>query len=122
MIYLLSVVNNQLVKTVADIPFKETVTYDLLIALFTGVLSCVVFFSILRIFRPNIKTCGVICKTEVNDELGHKKNLYYLKFYNWSFSDVENVSVDLYLMEDFFHGSAKNYKNNLDLPNRNSNI
>jgi hypothetical protein len=94
----------------SEILFKETVTYDLLIALITGVLSCLIFFGILRIFRPNIKTCNVICKKEITDSSGNKSNQYSIKFYNMTFSDIENVSVDLFLMEDYFHGTAKNYK------------
>lgn len=99
-----------LLQEKSEILFKDTVTYDLLIALITGVLSCVIFFGILRVFRPNIRTCNVICKNVITDKLGNKINRYCIKFYNSSFSDIENVSVDLFLMEDYFHGTAKNYK------------
>jgi hypothetical protein len=43
-----------------DVPFKETILYDLLIALLTGLISSVLFFAILRIFAPRIKTCNII--------------------------------------------------------------
>ena len=69
----------------SEILFKETVTYDLLIALITGVLSCLIFFGILRVFKPKIKTCNVICKNVVTDKLGNITNRYCIKFYNNSF-------------------------------------
>ena len=84
--------------------FRDTFWYDLIMAVLTGVLSATVFFLSLRIFKPKIKTCGKICK--VNDNGTIK---YYAKFYNSTRSDIENVSVTLHLLEDYYNGSAKNY-------------
>jgi hypothetical protein len=102
--------NTFLIITKAEsvIEFGDTVWYDLLIALFTGVLSCVIFYLALRVFKPQIKTCSIICK-EI-DETGIEKPEYYLKFINKTFSDIENVSISLLLIEDFLHGSGKNFR------------
>ncbi len=88
--------------------FGDTVWYDLLMALFTGVLSCVIFYLTLRVFKPRIKTCSVICK-EIEISGGKQKVEYYLKFINTTFSDIENVSINLLLIEDYIHGSGKNF-------------
>lgn len=94
-------------EAVAPKEFGDTVWYDLLIALFTGFLSCVIFFLVLRVFKPRIKTCSIICK-EV-DDAGVEKPEYYLKFINKTYSDIENVSISLLLIEDFLHGTGKNF-------------
>lgn len=88
--------------------FGDTFWYDLLIALFTGVLSCVIFYLALRVFKPRIKTCSVICK-EVEVIGSVKKIEYYLKFINKTYSDIENVSINLLLIEDYLHGTGKNF-------------
>lgn len=90
-------------------PFGDTVWYDLLIALFTGLLSCILFFLMLRIFKPRIRTCNVICKTNDTED-GNPIVKYYVKFYNKTYSDIENVSVNLLLLEDYRNGSGKNFK------------
>jgi hypothetical protein len=46
----------------SEILFKETVTYDLLIALITGVLSCLIFFGILRVFKQKKKPVMLFAK------------------------------------------------------------
>ncbi len=101
---------NKLAPVVKSIPFKETVTYDLLLALITGTISSVIFFSILRIFRPRIKTCNVISKMPYTDTDGSIKYSYHFKFINKTYADIENVSLELMLMEDYFNGEGKNFK------------
>lgn len=86
--------------------FGETVWYDLLIALFTGILSCLIFYLVLRIFKPNIKTCSIICK-ELESLYNEIITRYYFKFINKTYSDIENISISLLLIEDYIHGSGK---------------
>jgi hypothetical protein len=88
--------------------FGETVWYDLLIALFTGILSCLIFYLVLRIFKPNIKTCSIICK-ELESLDNEITTRYYFKFINKTYSDIENISINLLLIEDYIHGSGKNF-------------
>jgi len=84
--------------------------YDLIIALITGLLAAALFFLALRIWKPRIKIGSKIVKTEKTDEKGNKTYIYTFKFINKTISNIENVSIDLFLMEDYFNGSAKNYK------------
>nr|WP_042294922.1 hypothetical protein [Nonlabens ulvanivorans] len=94
--------------------FKDTVLYDLLIALLIGVISGViaslVFFLILRIFKPKISISPQITRAIRKNDEGEDEYVYKFKFINNTRSDIENVSIDLFLMEDYFNGSAKNYK------------
>jgi hypothetical protein len=94
---------------VVEIPFRETLSYDLLLAVITGIISSIIFFAILRIFRPRIKTCNIIAKKAITKENGETRYEYYFKFINNTYSDIENVSIELLLMEDYFHGSNKNF-------------
>lgn len=89
--------------------FKDSVVYDLLIAILTGLLSAGAFFLVLRVFKPRIKICDKITKMPIVLEDGTDSFKYQFKFYNATASNIENVSIDLFLMEDFFHGSAKDY-------------
>jgi hypothetical protein len=50
------------IKVGVEVAFRDTVAYDLIIALVTGIVSSVIFFIILRIFSPKIKTCNIIAK------------------------------------------------------------
>lgn len=95
--------------------FKNTVAYDLLMVTGTGVLSGIIaaaiFFLILRIFKPKIVISDKIVKQlRTNRKDGETEYVYKFKFINMSKSDIENVSIDFFLMEDFFNGSAKNFK------------
>lgn len=90
--------------------FRDTLAYDLIIALITGLLAAALFFLALRIWKPRIKIGSKIVKTEKTDEKGNKTYIYTFKFINKTISNIENVSIDLFLMEDYFNGSAKNYK------------
>lgn len=100
-------------EVIEDIPFHETVAYDLLIAFGTGVLSGLiaagVFFLILRVFKPRIEISDKIVRQIITSE-GKIEVLYKFKIINKTRSNIENVSIDLFLMEDFFNGSAKNYR------------
>lgn len=86
----------------------------MLIALGTGIISGVIaasiFFIALRIFKPRIVISDKIVKKLRTNEDGSKEWFYVFKFINKTKSDIENVSIDLFLMEDYFSGSAKNYK------------
>lgn len=95
-------------EIVLEKSFGDTFWYDLLIALFTGVLSCLIFYLALRIFKPNIKTCSIVCK-EIETFDDKTKTRYYFKFINKTYSDIENVSINLLLIEDYIHGSGKNF-------------
>ncbi|OXB04954.1 hypothetical protein [Flavobacterium pectinovorum] len=95
-------------EIVLEKSFGDTFWYDLLIALFTGVLSCLIFYLALRIFKPNIKTCSILCK-EIETFDDKTKTRYYFKFINKTYSDIENVSINLLLIEDYIHGSGKNF-------------
>lgn len=90
--------------------FRDTLAYDLIIALVTGIMAAAVFFLALRIWKPNIKISDKIVKTLKQDENGDDYYDYTFKFINKTRSNIENVSLDLFLMEDYFNGSAKNYK------------
>tara|TARA_R110002033_G_C3837675_1_gene234529 strand:- start:401 stop:967 length:567 start_codon:yes stop_codon:yes gene_type:complete len=92
-----------------QLTFKETVAYDLLIAILTGLLSAGAFFLVLRVFKPKIKICDKITRIPIKLEDGTDSFKYQFKFYNATYSNIENVSIDLFLMEDFFHGSGKDY-------------
>lgn len=100
---------NKTIPVVEAIPFKETVWYDLLLALITGIISSVIFFGILRVFKPRIKTCNIISKSPYKDDDGNIKYNYHFKFINKTFADIENVSLELMLMEDYFNGTSKNF-------------
>jgi len=93
--------------------FRETMAYDLILAIGTGVVSgiiaALIFFLILRIFKPIILISDKIVKQMVIKE-GKEVFYYVFKFINMTKSDIENVSIDLFLMEDYFNGNAKNYK------------
>lgn len=90
--------------------FRDTLVYDLIIAILTGVIAALVFFLILRIFKPRIKICDKIAKTQKKDKDNKIYYAYVFKFINKSWSNIENVSIDVFLMEDYFNGSAKNYR------------
>lgn len=101
------------IENIESVPFSQTVAYDLLIATCTGVLSGLiaagVFFLILRIFKPKIVISDKIVKQTITTG-GNTEILYKFKIINKTRSNIENVSIDLFLMEDFFNGSAKNYR------------
>jgi len=99
-----------LILETTNVAFKDTIIYDLLIALITGVLSCVLFFLALRVFKPCIKTCNIICKEVDHDENGTEIVKYYFKFINMTWADIENVSINLLLLEDYINGSGKNFR------------
>jgi len=98
------------------IPSLETsILYDLGLALGIGVVSgliaTAIFFAFMRYFIPKIVFGNVISK-ELNEE--HKgdtpKYKYYIKFYNDTGVNIDNVSIDLLLMEAYINGTGKNFK------------
>ena len=108
MLYLVFVLN-------ANAPaFRDTLAYDLIIALLVGVVSGIIasglFFLVLRIFKPRIRIAKEIVKQIINKENGEIEIHYWFKFINMTKADIENISIDLFLMEDYFNGSAKNYE------------
>src|SRR5690606_15054889 len=72
-------------------------------------IAAAIFFLILRFFKPNIKISDKIARQSKETESGIE-HVYVFKFINKTKSNIENVSIDLFLMEDYFNGSAKNYK------------
>lgn len=105
---------NQTTEILAKIPFRETLAYDLLIALGIGVVAGIIasslFFLVLRVFKPKIVICDKIVKEIKKKTYGEVEFVYRFKIINKTRANIENVSIDLFLMEDYFNGSAKNYK------------
>ncbi|WP_291870581.1 hypothetical protein [Maribacter sp.] len=103
----------QTTDVVVEYVFRESLEYDLLIATITGILSGIIasglFFLTLRVFKPKIQIASKIVKQQTTNDLGEPEIIYWFKFINMTKADIENVSIDLFLMEDFFNGSAKNY-------------
>jgi hypothetical protein len=90
-------------------PYSDII-YDLILAILTGTIATLIFFFTLRIFKPNIIISNKIIKVSQIDSQGKTIISYAFKFINKTRSDIENVAIDLFLMEDYFHGTAKNYK------------
>ncbi|MEP5829723.1 MAG: hypothetical protein ABJ300_05610, partial [Maribacter dokdonensis] len=93
--------------------FRDTLGYDLMIATITGILSGIIasslFFLALRVFKPKIIISDKIVRQQTTNEEGDQIIVYWFKFINMTKADIENVSIDLFIMEDYFNGSAKNY-------------
>lgn len=101
--------NSQEVEQILT-PFRDTLAYDLIIALLTSLMAAGAFFLFLRIFKPKISISDKIVRTSKTNENGDTEYKYVFKIINKTRADIENVSIDLFLMEDYFNGSAKNYK------------
>ena len=101
-------------KIMRDYPVKNML-YDLTLALitgvFSGILAAAMFFLILRIWKPNIAISDKIVKQIKTNASGEEEIFYYFKFVNKTKADLENVSIDLVLREEYYNGNSKNYTN-----------
>ncbi|MBA7590790.1 hypothetical protein ES708_32929 [subsurface metagenome] len=91
--------------------FWYFVVYSLMIGIVAGVVAAFVWFLIINWFKPKIKIGEVIGKTTLKfDEKEDESKVYLMKFINYTKPNIENVSIDLFLMFDYFHGNHKNYR------------
>ncbi len=87
-------------------PFLDTI----LTGVIAGVIAAFVFFLIMQSVKPRIKISDKICRTMVPSSENGITKKFMMKFYNLTWSNIEDVSIDLFLMEDYFNGSAKDFK------------
>lgn len=88
--------------------------FELITGLLTGFLSGIfvtVFLFIVRLgMRPKIKISPVIVeRVRKNKETNEENTVWQIKLINKTLFNIENISLDLFIMEDYFHGDAKNY-------------
>lgn len=105
--------NTDTLLEAVQIPFRDTLTFDLLMALgigvISGVIAALIFFLIMRVLKPRIIISNKIVKECVKKDDGTEEFVYRFKFINKTRSNIENVSIDLFLMEEYFNGTGKNY-------------
>ncbi len=80
------------------------VVYGIIISLVSGVVSAFIFFMMLRLFRPNIEISNEIVRFTEDGKEKHK-----FKFINKTRSSVVNVSIRMFLIEEYKHGTGKNF-------------
>lgn len=89
---------------------------DFLLALVTGVVSGVIaayfYLRLTQLRKPKMEIGKCICKSvrPKNESATEKETVYHIKFINFTKHNIENISLDLFLMKDYFYGNGKNYK------------
>lgn len=80
-----------------------------------GVISAYVFYLLMRYFKPVIEISEKIVKERLRDDRGQfilNENgeyiyEYLIKIINKTKSDIEDVSYQLFILEDYFKGDGK---------------
>lgn len=102
---------------------------SLIIGIVSGVISAIIFYFIMMSVKPDIRISNVIAKerkvdsnaTPILDAEGNFVYEYVIKIINYTKSDVEDVSYQLSIMEDWFRGNGKMYESReLDFEKSNS--
>lgn len=90
---------------------------SLFIGVVSGIISAVIFYYIMMSVKPDIKISSQIAKERkvdnnenpILDANGNYIYEYVIKIINYTKSDVEDVSYQLFIMEDWFRGNGKIY-------------
>lgn len=86
----------------------ETIIITLVFGVIAGVISAVTFYYLMKLIKPNIEISEHIARRKI-DNNGVMEYEYVIKIINHTSSNVEDVSYQLFIMEDYFHGTGKNY-------------
>jgi len=98
---------NEIVKEWMTINL-ETILITLIFGVIAGVISAITFYYLMKMIKPNIEISEHIARRQV-DNNGKMEYEYVIKIINRTKSNVEDVSYQLFIMEDYFHGTGKNY-------------
>jgi hypothetical protein len=100
----------------------DSIIITLSFGVIAGVISAITYYFILRIIKPKIIISPYIAKSKIkvkkeitNPDTGEteiteiEEYEYVIKIINKTKSNVEDVSYQLFIMEDYLHGTGKNY-------------
>lgn len=94
------------------------VSLTLLYGIVSGVVAAIVFYYIMMSIKPKIEISDKIAKEKILDDKGnHIYNEngelayeYVIKIINYSKANVEDLSYQLFIMEDWFSGNGKMFE------------
>jgi hypothetical protein len=99
---------------------RSSIWVDIFLAVGTGIVSGIIaaylYLKLMQLYKPKVEVSKCICKSE-RPKNGTEMNsgtdtetVYHIKFINYTKYSIENISLDLFLMKDYFYGNGKNYK------------
>lgn len=98
--------------------FGQSILISLIIGIVAGIISAIVFYWLMRRIKPKISIGPQIAKERalcekgkpIKDDEGNYIYEYVIKIINYTKANIEDVSYQLFIMEDYFRGNGKMYE------------
>lgn len=83
---------------------------DIVAGVISGIIVTLFFFLLRISVKPRIKVSQfIVRRNRKNLETGEVNEVFQIKFYNASWSSIEDVTIDFYLMNDWYSSDKKSF-------------